>query len=657
MENDDHDPDHDQATIHSSRHSHHTVHTATSTHRGSHDDYQARLSYPHTKLPSTITFTGNGSSMRTGSSSGNKEKGSSDIEIVGIEMKESPSNNTRTTNSTTATTMMVGDKKKKRRGVDNRNRGGAPVTHGSRTGSGSDSEKKSGIGSGSSGSRSASTSTDSDSGSVISTTLDGAGTTEGAISSAGATAGGVGLGIGIDGAGEEDGNEQQVERDSQGRPVIYKVYKRRWFGLVQLTLLNIIVSWDWLTFSPVASHAAFYFRTTETTINWLSTAFLFAFAFITPVVIYVLHLGPKLSITTAAALLLVGNWVRYGGSHSTSPTGGIFGVVMFGQILVGLAQPFVLAAPARYSDLWFTNRGRVAATALTSLANPFGAALGQLIVPFWVNTPSDVSRMVLYVSIISSICAVPAFFIPSKPPTPAAPSSTTPKLPLRTSAAILLGHPEFWLLFIPFAVYVGTFNSISSLLNQVMEPYSYTDEEAGIAGAVLIVVGLVVSAITSPIIDRTKAFLTTIRIAVPLIGLCYLSFLWMPGTHDSAGLAGPYVILAILGAASFSLVPVVVEFLVEVTHPISPEVTSTLAWSGGQVLGGVFIIVSGALKEEKGWGGRPDGNMYWALVFHAVVAMVAVPVPLCLGLFGRRDRVSLRRVRSDDGIRREERTT
>lgn len=322
---------------------------------------------------------------------------------------------------------------------------------------------------------------------------------------------------------------------------------------------------------------------------------------------------------------------------------------MFGQILIGLAQPFVLAAPARYSDLWFTNRGRVAATALTSLANPFGAALGQLIVPFWVDKPSDISRMVLYVSIISSICSVPAFFIPSRPPTPAAPSSATPKLPLRTSAAILLGHAEFWLLFVPFAVYVGTFNSISSLLNQIMEPHGYTDEEAGIAGAVLIVVGLLVSAITSPIIDRTKAFLTTIRIAVPLIGICYLVFLWMPSTHDSAGLAGPYVILAILGAASFSLVPVVVEFLVEVTHPISPEVTSTLAWSGGQVLGGIFIIVSGALKEEKGKEGRPDGNMYWALVFHAVVAMVTVPVPLCLGLFGRRDKVSLRRVRSDDG--------
>lgn len=127
---------------------------------------------------------------------------------------------------------------------------------------------------------------------------------------------------------------------------------------------------------------------------------MFSFTFITPVVIYVLHLGPKPSIVTSSALILVGNWIRYAGSHSGS--GGMYGVVMFGQILTGLAQPFVLAAPTRYSDLWFTNRGRVAATALTSLANPFGAALGQLIVPLWVNKPSDISHMVLYVSIIAS---------------------------------------------------------------------------------------------------------------------------------------------------------------------------------------------------------------------------------------------------------------
>lgn len=34
-----------------------------------------------------------------------------------------------------------------------------------------------------------------------------------------------------------------IENGDRG-VVVYKVYKRRWFGLFQLTLLNIIVSWD-----------------------------------------------------------------------------------------------------------------------------------------------------------------------------------------------------------------------------------------------------------------------------------------------------------------------------------------------------------------------------------------------------------------------------
>ncbi|KAK4190853.1 major facilitator superfamily domain-containing protein [Podospora australis] len=432
--------------------------------------------------------------------------------------------------------------------------------------------------------------------------------------------------------------------------VVYKVYKRRWFGLIQLTLLNIIVSWDWLTFSPVAGHAARYFNTDETTINWLSTAFMFAFAFITPVVIYVLHMGPKHSIVTSAALILIGNWIRYAGSYSDSESGGKFGVVMFGQILTGLAQPFVLAAPSRYSDIWFTSRGRVAATALTSLANPFGAALGQLIVPFWVTKPSEVSSMVLWVSIIATVGSLPAFFVPARPPTPVAPSSKTPKLSIRASAKILFSSAEFYMLFIPFAIYVGLFNSISSLLNQILLPYGYNDEEAGIAGAVLIVVGLVASAAVSPLIDRYKSYLLAIRVAVPLIGISYLVFIWMPQTKDSAGVGGPYVVMAVLGASSFSLLPVVLEYLIELTHPISPEVTSTLAWSGGQVLGGIFIVISGALKA--GEGASPPFNMQKALIFSAVMGLVAVPLPLCLGLFGRQGKLELRRIRSDEEDRR-----
>ncbi len=32
--------------------------------------------------------------------------------------------------------------------------------------------------------------------------------------------------------------------ERNGGHVVYQVYKRRWFGLMQLVLLNIVVSWD-----------------------------------------------------------------------------------------------------------------------------------------------------------------------------------------------------------------------------------------------------------------------------------------------------------------------------------------------------------------------------------------------------------------------------
>ncbi|KAF4987530.1 hypothetical protein FGRMN_10322 [Fusarium graminum] len=426
----------------------------------------------------------------------------------------------------------------------------------------------------------------------------------------------------------------------QGASTEYRTYKRRWFGLLQLTLMNIIVSWDWMTFAPVASHAAEYYDVRESTINWISTAFFLSFVAVFPISIAILHRGPKLAFMTSAVLILIGNWVRYAGS--TKASGGNIACAMAGEIIIGFAQPFILAAPTRYSDMWFTNRGRVAATALTSLANPFGAAFGQLVTPMMVKKSGDVSTMVLYISIISTVCALPAFALPAAPPTPVGPAAETPKLSLRESIGALTSSLEIWLILVPFGVYVGFFNSISSLLNQILAPYGFSDDEAGIGGAVLIVVGLIASAISSPIIDRTKSFLTTIKILVPLVGISYLIFIWMPETK---AIAGPYVVLAILGASSFSLVPVALEFLIELSHPLSPEVTSTIAWAMGQLFGAIFIIISDALVADKN--ASPPKHMKNGLIFEAVVALAVVPLPLCLGLFGRKHKTALRRVHSD----------
>ncbi|KAJ5679360.1 MFS-type transporter [Penicillium macrosclerotiorum] len=433
----------------------------------------------------------------------------------------------------------------------------------------------------------------------------------------------------------------KTDEASVMRPA-YKVYKRRFWGLAQLVLLNIVVSWDWLTFSSISTTSAEYFQVSESAINWMSTGYMFAFCVASPFTIWTLNRGgPKPAIVTTAALLLVGNWLRYAG---TKANGGIFGLAMFGQILIGLGQPFCLCTPTRYSDLWFSDKGRTSATALASLANPLGAALGQLVDAEWATKPSDIPNMVLYISIISSVAALPSFFLPAAPPTPASASSSIPRTPLIPATKQLLGTLEFWLILIPFAVYVGFFNSVSSLLNQILSPYNFSETDAGIAGAILIVVGLVVAAVTSPITDRWKHYLGSIRVIVPIVVASYIGLIFAPAS--SAGIAPTYVVMALTGASSFALLPIVLEYLVEITYPFSPEIGSTICWTGGQLLGACFILIQDTLKA--GPTASPPSNMRNALIFSAVLTAVAAPFPLSIGLFGRT--VKRRRLEVDRGV-------
>lgn len=205
-----------------------------------------------------------------------------------------------------------------------------------------------------------------------------------------------------------------------------------------------------------------------------------------------------------------------------------------------------------------------------------------------------------------------------------------PKTPLVDSIKTVTRMPQFWIIFFSFSVYVGFFNSVSALINQIMFPYGFNETDAGIAGGVLIVVGLVAAAIMSPINDRFKIYLAMIRTCVPIHAAAHIAFIFAPSSP--AGIAPSIVVCALLGASAFSLLPVILELLVEITYPASPEVGSTLCWMGGQLLGGIFTIVQTALKA--GPDADPPRNMRRSLIFSAVIAAVAAVPPLTLNVLG-----------------------
>ena len=91
---------------------------------------------------------------------------------------------------------------------------------------------------------------------------------------------------------------------------------------------------------------------------------------------------------------------------------------------------------------------------------------------------------------------------------------------------------------------MAAFNATSTLLNQILEPHGYTEDQVGIDGAILIAVGLVATAIISPMIDRyPPSRVPVIKICVLLMSSMYLALVSVPATRM---LAAPYVVSASL---------------------------------------------------------------------------------------------------------------
>ena len=175
--------------------------------------------------------------------------------------------------------------------------------------------------------------------------------------------------------------------------------------------------------------------------------------------------------------------------------------------------------------------------------------------------------------------------------------------------------------------------------------------------------GLLSAGVSSPVIDAHPRWkLPFIKFAVVILAGGYILLVFSPAaTAGGAGDAGvgnnsngeggaeagvwpTYLVMALLGAASFSLVPVVLEYMADVTVPAGAELSSTVAWTGGQLFGGVFILICGGLMGEGGsgggggrgggGGGRGGGGTgkggegkegsIRAMIFMAVIAVVGI---------------------------------
>ena len=187
----------------------------------------------------------------------------------------------------------------------------------------------------------------------------------------------------------DDIENQHLIKEDQPAPTQFRLYKRRWFGLVELSLLSFAIGWGYTAPSVVSETAKDWYGITFPELNSLSIASSLVFVVPAPFTIWILNkFGPKWSLVVSSVLVVIGSWVIYAGAATHN-----FKVNIGGTVIHSLAMTFTLSAPTRYSRQWFGDSGRTLATAIPSLAYPLGAGFGALTGPYMVKPVGPLSEL------------------------------------------------------------------------------------------------------------------------------------------------------------------------------------------------------------------------------------------------------------------------
>ncbi|XP_070692908.1 solute carrier family 49 member A3 [Pempheris klunzingeri] len=410
----------------------------------------------------------------------------------------------------------------------------------------------------------------------------------------------------------EDGGEDSAEVQTVSSAVsrgpnpelkkllFFKVYKRRWFVLLVLCLLNCSNATIWLTFAPVADQSAKYLMVSLEEINWLSLVFM--------VVAIPLSFGTTWMLDTLGLriTLIVGSWLNMLGALLrfcvVTPFRGftmLYPIVIVGQTLGALAQPLIIFTPTKLAALWFPDHQRATANMIASMSNPLGILLANIISPMMAQTSAQIPALLLAYAVPSCIiCFLATVGIRSSaPPTPpSASAEASGSEPFVQGLKLLLKNKAYLVLLLCFGSGMAVFTCFSTLLEQILCVQGYTNDFAGICGALFIVFGIVGAGALGLYVDKTKKFIEATKINISFAALACIAFSVVSLMRQQK--AAIAAVCSLFGFFGFSIYPVAMELSVECTYPVGEATSAGLIFVSGQVQSALYIIFLQALTKR-----------------------------------------------------------
>lgn len=139
----------------------------------------------------------------------------------------------------------------------------------------------------------------------------------------------------------------------------------------------------------------------------------------------------------------------------------------------------------------------------------------------------------------------------------------------------------------------------------------------------MVFTGIVSALLISPLLDRTNTHILGLKISSALIAALCTILPFVPQTHSVPAL---FLTFGLIGISVFLIQPALLETQAKWTHPVSPEFSSFICWSGAKVVAAAFTVVVGnvlVLDEPKS--GQPEGSLFYGRLFVAIMCWGTVP--------------------------------
>jgi MFS family permease len=387
-----------------------------------------------------------------------------------------------------------------------------------------------------------------------------------------------------------------------------KLSKYRWVVLSALMMITLMVQVQWLTHAPIARaadvfYAGRYNPASFFNIDFLASSFMFFYIlFCIPASYFIDTHGIVKGVGIGAVLTVAGAGFK-------AFSGNSFTLVLTGQVLLAIGQPFVINAPTALTAKWFPIKERAIATGLATLAQYIGILIAMIVTPMLIvskasspNYGSGIDSMLKTYGIITIAVTVLGMILLREKP--ANPISLEPVENLRFLDGVkrIFKLRDMWMMVILFTIGLGIFNAISSMVDSIAEYLGVDDSNGMIGGLMLIggIIGAIIIPLLSDYFRKRKLFLV-ICISGMVPGVAGIALApALTGGHG-ANPEAAYTIALIssfmLGFFVMSAGPIGFQYAAEVSSPAPESTSQGLLLLVGQISG--IIMVTGMSMKHK----------------------------------------------------------